>query len=224
MTQRAVVVVVAGALVLAACGGNDDAEEVAGPSPTVAAPAGTTPEATPVATPSAAPNGSPIAATKGMTMGCQDPAGDQDAGGSSGDLRSVVLAKNGDELTATFTTAAAPPAAGTVLWTLDMASADQDTVLQFGAKTVDGRQSGHYAFAFEAGQQDLPGTFTVDGPRMVATFPWSRVAALGPGAGWAGRVTLNQDSPDSCPNDGTAEDIKKNRVVKAEKFPAAWFR
>jgi hypothetical protein len=182
-----------------------------------------TPSATGSAGASAAPTESPSdAADAGAedTGTCTDLKGDEEASGSAGDLLEVVLDKRGDQIGATFTTAKAAPTKGTVLWSIFAVAADGDTVVQLGAKIVDGKKSSVFVFDPDSTpeQTNLPASITLKGATMSTLFPASAVARLGDGARWRAALNVEGTDTDDCPNQPASVSAERDTL----EFPADW--
>lgn len=127
---------------------------------------------------------------------CEDKRGD----GKGGDLTSVSLQSDGENLTATFETTKPIPSNGTALFAIDAWNEAGDTGYQLGLKYDGGQQIAHFVFDHvEANQTNLDGEASTDGTTTTATFPVSEVDSLGESFQWTAVYNLAGDDVDECP-------------------------
>lgn len=195
---------------LSGCGGADKPQTAAAPS---AAPQSPSAESQPSPAPTVEQSPSPEPVAAGAHA-CTDKAGD--AKGPL-DLRTVKLSQAGDQLLVTWTTSTAPPQQGTVLWSVNVSSADGSTSRQLGLKILDGSVIGHFVFDNGTAQQDNVSSAAMPGRSSTADFPLSAVSDLGAGAKWRAGVNVAGDDSDACPDPGS--DLLNQAALE---LPGAW--
>lgn len=127
---------------------------------------------------------------------CKDKRGD----GKGGDLTSVSLESDGDDLTATFEVTEPIPSNGTALFAIDAWNDAGDTGYQLGLKYEGGRQIAHFVFdQVDANQVNLDGEASTDGTTTTATFPVSEIAKLGESFKWTAVYNVAGNDADECP-------------------------
>lgn len=177
--RRALAYLAAPVLLLTACG-SGEAEAV---DPPASSPSATTEPSSPAAT------------TVDTSASCVSPAGD-----STGvlDLTGVEVTASGDDVTITFTYAGEVPTTGSALWSVTVASADEQTARQLGFKVIDGTPSAFVYDMSTATQENLTPASGPAGGTLTQTFAASAGDGLGEGWTWHAVLSVEGTDVDTC--------------------------
>ncbi len=107
---------------------------------------------------------------------------------------------NGSLMFMTFSTVAAVPTTGTVLYSVTAGSADGKTGYQMGAKFQNGKEIANFVYnKATAKQENITNGAVAADLQVGARYPLSKLAGLGDSFTWSATVSVNGDDVDSCP-------------------------
>lgn len=100
----------------------------------------------------------------------------------------------------TFSTAAALPAKGTVLYSVSAYSADGQKGYQMGAKFQDGQEVANFIFDNTSSKQEnITNRAVAADQRVSMRYPLPSLENLGQAFTWSATVSLNGSDVDRCP-------------------------
>jgi hypothetical protein len=191
---RGATLLLAGVLVVAACGDGGD-DEARGDD----------------ATTTGAPATGALDASRGRAT-CTDEGADTSVFAPGADLVGVDLTATGDGLTVAWRLASDAATAGTTLWSV-FARPPGGANVQLGAR-LEGTTRSPFVFMFGDGiQQDVPPeNMTVEGSTVRVSYPQTALGSLAPPFDWRAESTVEVEDVDYCPGGADATVLDDERL------------